>query len=194
MTHRLTTQTAPAGSNSWAAVPLGVPLPGGLDELANQTLSFELPVTEDVRFAGAVTARLSFSSTEIDSFVLARLSRIDATGTAHQLSLGAVRPVARAEDTARSTSVEIAIDPGSREPLTPHEPVVLRFSLTPGPVQLRAGEILRLDLASRTDLVRKGPEDGYPQFDLPVPPYLARNTVHLGGESWLDLTAVTVRP
>ncbi|MFC5064852.1 CocE/NonD family hydrolase [Actinomycetospora atypica] len=190
VTHRLTEETSAAGSNSWAAVPLGVPMPGGLDELANQVLSFELPVTEDLRFAGAVTARLTVSSTEIDSFVLARLSRIDTTGAAHQLSLGAMRPVCRREDTPRSTAVEIAIDPGAREPLTPHEPVVLRFSLTPGPVLLRAGEVLRLDLASRTDLVRKDPGEGYPQFDLPVPPYLARNTVHFDGQSWIDLTRV----
>ncbi|GLZ49176.1 hypothetical protein Acsp06_53610 [Actinomycetospora sp. NBRC 106375] len=190
VTHRLTEDTPPAGTNSWAAVPLGVPVLGGLDELANQVLTFELPVTQDVQLAGPVTARLAFSSNEIDSFVLARLSRVDARGAAHQLSLGAIRPVSRVEDTARSTAIEIAIDPGRREPLTPHEAVVLRFSLTPGPVLLRAGERLRLDLASRTDLVRKDPGEGYPQFDLPVPPYLARNTVHFGGESWIEVTSV----
>ncbi|MDD7941048.1 CocE/NonD family hydrolase C-terminal non-catalytic domain-containing protein [Actinomycetospora lutea] len=188
--HRLTDAVPEEGSNSWAAVPLGVPMPGGLDELANQVLSFELPVTEDVELAGAVTARLTFSSNEIDSFVLARLSRVDTHGAAHPLSMGAMRPVARAQDAARSTTIEIAIDPGAREPLTPHEPVVLRFSLTPGPVLLRAGETLRLDLASRTDLVRKDPGEGYPQFDLPVPPYLARDTVHFGGESWIEVTSV----
>ncbi|GAA4800433.1 hypothetical protein GCM10023200_41630 [Actinomycetospora chlora] len=190
VTHRLTEARPEEGANSWAAVPLGVPMPGGLDEVANQVLSFELPVTEDVELAGAVTARLTFSSSEIDSFVIARLSRVDTAGTARQLSMGAMRPVVRVEDTARSTAIEIATDLGVREPLTPHEPVVLRFSLTPGPVRLTAGESLRLDLASRTDLVRKDPREGYPQFDLPVPPYLARNTVHFGGASWIEVTSV----
>ncbi|MEJ2869094.1 CocE/NonD family hydrolase [Actinomycetospora sp. OC33-EN08] len=189
-THRLTTEAAPAGSNSWAAVPRGVPVLGGMDQLANQLLRFELPVTEETHLAGPVTAHLSFSCTEIDSYVLARLSRVDAAGASHLLSMGAVRPVARTEDTARSTAVEIAIDPGRREPLTPGEPVVLRFSLTPGPVHLRAGERLRLELGSRTDLLIEGPSQGYVQFDLPVPPYLCRNTVHLGGESRLEVTRV----
>ena len=31
---------------------------------------------------------------------------------------------------------------------------------------------------------------GYVHFDLPVPPYLARNTVHLGGASWIEVTEV----
>jgi hypothetical protein len=70
--------------------------------------------------------------------------------------------------------------------------VVLRFSLTPFPVLLRAGERLRLDLGSRTDLLRKDPGEGYVQFDMPVPPYLCRNTVHCGGESWIEVTSVPV--
>jgi hypothetical protein len=70
--------------------------------------------------------------------------------------------------------------------------MVLRFSLTPGAVLLRAGERLRLDLGSRSDLLRKSVGEGYAQFDLPVPPYLSRNTVHFGGESWIEVTAVPV--
>ena len=65
--------------------------------------------------------------------MLARLSRIGTDGTRHLLSLGGIRPAARHEDTARSTAVEIAIDSGRREQLTPGEPVELRFSLTPAP-------------------------------------------------------------
>ncbi|MFC5139358.1 CocE/NonD family hydrolase [Actinomycetospora rhizophila] len=189
-THRLTCGDAAAGANSWAAVPRGVPVVGGLDELANQLLSFELPVTEELRLAGPVTARLGFSANEIDSYVIARLTRVDTGGALHQLSMGAIRPVARTEDADRSTATEIAIDAGRRDPLTPGEPVVLRFSLTPFPVVLRPGERLRLDLGSRTDLLRKDPGQGYVQFDLPVPPYLCRNTVHFGGESWIEVTRV----
>lgn len=69
--------------------------------------------------------------------------------------------------------------------------MVLRFSLTPGPTLLRAGDTLRLDIGSRTDLLRKDPSEGYAQFDLPVPPYLSRNTLHFGGDSWIEVTTCT---
>jgi predicted acyl esterase len=57
------------------------------------------------------------------------------------------------------------------EPLAPGEPVALSFSLTPAPARLRAGEILQLDVASRTDLLR----NAVLQFDIPAPPYFSRN-------------------
>ncbi|OLL79576.1 hypothetical protein Ae168Ps1_1982c [Pseudonocardia sp. Ae168_Ps1] len=181
-------EPARPGVVRWAAVPFGVPvLPGTGDP---QVATFDHPVTEDVTLAGPVTARLTFSCNEIDSYVLARLSRVDAGGTVHPVSLGALRPVARTEDATRGSAVEIAIDSGVREPLTPGEPVVLRFSLTPGPVRLRAGETLRLDVGSRTDLLRRDPGEGYVQFDMPVPPYLSRNTLHVGDGSWVDVTVV----
>jgi putative CocE/NonD family hydrolase len=191
-THQLSADPAPDGSGSWVAIPLGLPELGGLDEVANQVLTFELPISEDIQLAGPVTARLLFSCNEIDSYVLARLSRVDTDGQRHQLSLGGIRPAARTEDTERSTALEIAIDAGHREPLVPDEPVVLRFSLTPGPVQLRAGDTLRLDLASRTDLLRMDPSEGYAQFELPTPPYPCRNTVHFGGQSWIEVTQVSL--
>ncbi|ODU29628.1 MAG: acyl esterase [Pseudonocardia sp. SCN 73-27] len=192
--HRLDRQSPDPGSNSWVAVPFGVPVLGGLDEITNQTLTFDLPVVDNLHLAGPVTAQLSFSSNEIDSYVLARLTRVDAAGTLHPLSMGAIRPAARTEDVARSTTIEIAIDSGHREPLTPGEPVVLRFSLTPGPTHLSAGDTLRLELASRTDLLRSDVSEGYAQFDLPVPPYLSRNTVHYAGQSWIEVTSVPGTP
>ena len=139
-----------------------MPVLSGLDELANQILTFDLPITEDLQLSGPVTARLNFSCNEIDSYVIARLSRVDADGEAHELSLGVLRPIERTEDTARSTTIEIAIDSERREPLIPGEPVVLRFSLTPGPTLLRAGDTLRLDVGSRTDLLRKDPSEATP--------------------------------
>lgn len=189
-TGRLGPDVPPDGSSSWAAVPFGVPVPGGLDEVAPQVVAFDLPVTGRTHLVGPVTAQLRFSSNEIDSYVVARLSRIDAAGVLHRLSFGAVRPVARREDAARSTAVEVAIDHGHREPLVPGRPVDLRFSLTPGPTLLSPGDTLRLELGSRTDLLRGEVGDGYCQFDLPVPPYFCRNTVHHGGGSWLEVTEV----
>jgi uncharacterized protein len=183
------TPTEP-GQKQWAAVPFGTPVLPGLDEEAPQTVGFDLPITSNRTFAGAVTANLSFSCNEIDSYVLARLSRVDADGTAHLLSMGAIRPITRRVDPTRGNSCEIALDADVREPLVPGEKVLLRFSLTPAPVRLRAGETLRLDLGSRTDLLRGKVGDGYVHFDMPVPPYLCRNSVHLGGESWIEVTEV----
>ncbi|NEM08736.1 CocE/NonD family hydrolase [Geodermatophilus normandii] len=189
-TCRLSREATAEGSGSWVAVPLGLPQLGGLDEVAHQVLTFDLPVEEDTRLAGPVTARLTYSCNEIDSYVVARLSRLDAAGECHQLSLGAIRPASRTEEEGRSTPLEIAIDAGLREPLVPDEPVVLRFSLTPGPTLLRPGDTLRLELASRVDLLRADPSEGYAQFDMPVPPYPCRNTVHFGGDSWIEVTEV----
>jgi predicted acyl esterase len=191
-THRLSREATAEGSGSWVAVPLGLPLLGGMDDVAGQTLAFDLPVEQDTQLAGPVTARLTYSCNEIDSYVVARLSRLDAAGERHQLSLGAIRPVSRTEEVERSTPLEIAIDAGRREPLVPGEPVVLHFSLTPGPTLLRRGDILRFELASRIDLLRMDPSEGYAQFDMPVPPYPCRNTVHFGGSSWVEVTEVPV--
>jgi predicted acyl esterase len=189
-THTLGSDPTPDGSNTWAAVPLGLPVLGGLDDIAPQSLAFELTRSREVLLAGPVTATLQFSCNEIDSYVIARLSRIDGSGTRHQLSMGAIRPAAHAEDPVRSTANEIAIDSGQRKPLTPGEPLTLRFSLTPAPARLKPGEKLRLDIASRSDLLRMSPSEGYAQFDMPVPPYLCRNTLHFGGSSWFDLVEV----
>ena len=186
--HELVHGPAPEGANSWAAVPLGLPVLGGLDDTTNQTLAFEFEATTDMLLAGAVTANLRFSCNEIDSYVVARLCRVDAAGELHHLSLGALRPAARGIDPTRTGSAaEIVIDTGTRVPLVPGESVDLRFSLTPGPVHITTGERLRLDIASRTDLLRKSPGDGYAQFDLPVPPYFSRNTLHFGGASWIEI-------
>jgi predicted acyl esterase len=122
-----------------------------------------------------------------DSYILARLSRIDTDGKRHPLSIGAVRPTACTEDPARSTRIEIVHDTGHRRPLIPGEPVEVRFSLTPFPVLLRAGERLQLDIGTRSDLLREDPAEGYAQFDMPVPPYLCRNTLHFGGQSWIEI-------
>lgn len=188
----LSTQPTALGVARWAAVPYGVPVLPGVDDVAPQTVGFEFVPTRDTRLAGPVTARLTFSCNEIDSYVIARLTRVDADGNSHLLSMGAIRPITRTQDHTRGSGLEIAIDADIREPLVPGEPVVLRFSLTPAPVLVRAGERLRLDIASRADLLRGKPSDGYMQFDMPVPPYLSRNQVHLGDASWIEVTEVTL--
>ena len=185
-THRL--ERAPGeGANRWAAVPFNAIVTPGFDEVANQILSFELPVETQIELTGPVTLSLSFSSNEIDSHVIARTGRVARDGTYEILSMGSIRPACRRIDAARSTATEIAIDIDAPEPLTPGVPVTLRFSLTPQPVVLKPGERLRLDIGSRTDLLRSDVSHGHAQFDMQVPPYYSRNTLHYGPDTFLEV-------
>jgi predicted acyl esterase len=93
----------------------------------------------------------------------------------------------------RSTATEIAIDIDRPEPLTPGLPVTLRFSLTPQPVVLKSGERLRLDIASRVDLLRSDQSHGHAHFDMQVPPYFARNTMHYGPDTYVEMRQVLDR-
>ena len=72
--------------------------------------------------------------------------------------------------------------------------VTLRFSLTPQPVVLKAGERLRLDIGSRTDLLVSNVSQGRAQFQMQVPPYFSRNTLHYGAESYIELMRVRIEP
>ncbi|CAN7557936.1 CocE/NonD family hydrolase [Phenylobacterium sp. LjRoot219] len=189
-TQVLTKQLQSGGANSWAAIPLGAPIPGGVEQEVNQFLIYDFLAESDIELAGAVTANLTFRSNEIDSYVLARLSRVDARGDDHLLSLGAISPARRRIDPIRGSAMEIAHDVGVRQPLAPGQPVVLRFSLTPGPTRLKRGEKLRLRIASRTDLVESDLAHDHAHFPLQVPPYCARNTLDYGPETYIELQQV----
>jgi uncharacterized protein len=67
----------------------------------------------------------------------------------------------------------------------------LQFSLTPHPVVVKKGERLRFDVGSRTDLLRRDVSHGHAQFDMHVPPYFSRNTLHHGPETYIELHKVT---
>ncbi|WP_421999304.1 CocE/NonD family hydrolase [Reyranella sp.] len=188
-THRLS-DVPGEGANRWAAVPLGLPVLGGLDEVANQKLTFEFTAEQPMTLAGPLSLNLSFSSNEIDSNLVARVGRIDRDGTYHLLSLGAMSPARRQRDPARDTRCEIVHDTSVRLPLVPDEPVDLAFSLTPGPTRLERGDRLRLDVASRLDLLRSDVSRGYVHFDMPGPPYFARNTLHYGAGTYLSVRIV----
>lgn len=190
-THALTRDVpAEGGRNSWAAVPMGLPILGGFDEVANQTLVYEMQIDDDVQFAGPVSAHLGFSCNEIDSQIVARLGRVATDGTCHQLSMGTISAARRRRDPTRSTACEIAIDTDKPEPLEPGMPVLLSFSLTPGPTRLKRGERLRLEVASRIDVLGRTFADGHAHFDLPAPPYFSRNTLHYGAGSYVELCRI----
>jgi hypothetical protein len=185
--HRLARDLPRGGQNRWAAVPLGATVCPGFDEVASEILSYEMPVAEEMELAGPLTMSLSFSSNEIDSYVVARTGVVSEDGRYRILSMGAIRPACRRIDEARATRTEIAIDIDRPEPLVPGAPVRLLFSLTPQPVMLKPGERFRLDIASRTDLLRSDVSHGHAQFDMQVPPYFARNTIHYGPDSFIEM-------
>jgi putative CocE/NonD family hydrolase len=191
--HTLALSAPTTGSNSWAATPFGAVVPPGMDEVANPTLAFETLISEQTELVGPVTASLAFSCNEIDSHVIARVSRVDAAGGLHTLSMGSIRPVYRHIDEERSFDTEIVHDLDRADPLLPGRPVTLRFSLTPFPVILQPGEKLRLDLGSRTDQLRASLRQGYEHFDMMVPPYFSRNTIHYGERSYVEFDRVPVR-
>lgn len=188
--HRLSPSPPQPAKNRWAAIPRRAPRIGGLDEVVNEKLVYEFTADRTIELAGPVTANLLFSSNEIDSYVLARVERVDRAGSRHLLSLGALSPARRRVDATRSNPVEIAIDIDRPQALVPHEPVVLRFSLTPGPTRLEPGETLRLEIASRTDFVESDSAHDHAHFDLEVPPYFSRNALHCGADTWIELDEV----
>lgn len=169
---------------------MGAPLLGGMQEVINQLLTFEMTATEEMKFSGPVTAKLNFSCNEIDSYVVARLGRIALNGNYKLLSMGAISPARCRLEPERNTTCEIAIDTQLPKPLTAGEAVPLLFSLTPAPVFLRPGEKLRFEVGSRFDLLKSDVAHGYCHFDMQVPPYFSRNTLHYGEETYLELNFV----
>jgi hypothetical protein len=71
--------------------------------------------------------------------------------------------------------------------------VTLKFSLTPQPVLLKVGDRLRFDVGSRTDLLITDQSHGRAQFQMQVPPYFSRNTLHYGAETYVELRKVSTR-
>jgi len=179
---------APAVS-SWLSVPRGITVLPGLDALEPQMLRFAFTAREDFELVGPVTLQLRYGCSDIDSYVVVRLDRIDHSHRRRCLGMGHMRPSLRRIDSARGSRCEIAISVGTPEPLISDEPVMLRFSLTPAAALVRAGETLELDIASRTDLFKLAVSEGFVVPDMPVPPYFARNIIHHGPDSFLEITA-----
>ena len=94
-TYRLSAKDDETGTDLWAAVPPGAFVTAGFDDVANKLVRYETVVNADTEFSGPITASLRFSSSEIDSHVVARLGRIDKAGVYHALSRGTIRAALR---------------------------------------------------------------------------------------------------
>ena len=55
----------------------------------------------------------------------------------------------------------------------------------------RRGRCLLLEIRSRTDLIGASFAEGFVYFDLDAPPYPARNTLHAGEDSYLEVSVRT---
>ena len=190
-THRLTTDADGRGAELLGRRPARGPRPAvGWTRSRTQILTFDLPITEDLKLAGPVTAQ---PDVQLQRDRLLRDGPADPDrhrGQPHTSCRIGGDPPGRPAPRTRPAAPpwRSRIDSGRREPLVPGEPVMLRFSLTAGPVRLRTGETLRLDVGSRTDLLRKDPSRGLrpvrpPGAALPVPQHPALRRRRAGSRS-----------
>jgi predicted acyl esterase len=168
-------------------VPRGVPVLPGVDAISPEVLRFSWTAPQATELAGPVTMKMTYACNEIDSYVIARLDRIDRRGARSCLAMGHLRPACRRKLPEWSSRNEIAIDIKAREPLTPDEPVTLEFSLTPAAALLAEGDTLELAIASRGDLLWLTVAEGFVLPDPPMPPYYAENTLTLGSGTVLEV-------
>ena len=175
---------------SFAAIPRGMPYPIELDHYEAQVLKYLTePFEEDTEVAGPIKLHMVLSSTAIDTHVVARLSDISPQGEMRKLSFGWIQASHRKVDQEQSRPDEIIHEHRIPEPLTPGEPVVLEFSVTPTANLFKKGHRLILEISSRPDLLRATVFDGFIYFAYDAPPYPARNTIYHGGDtaSYLEI-------
>jgi uncharacterized protein len=183
--------TGTAGA-SFLALPRHTLYPEEVDRYEAQVLGFATePFAQDTEMAGPITLSLCLSSTAIDTYLTARLSDLAPDGARRSLSFGYQRAALRKIDEARSTPTEIVHQRDAVEPLTPGEPVTLLLSLTVSANLFREGHRLLLELGSRTDLIGATFAEGFVYFDVDAPPYPARNTLHAGEDSYLEISVLT---
>ncbi len=192
-THRLATEAPErAAEASFLALPRATLYPEEVDRYEAQVLSFATePFAEDTEMVGPITLSARLSSTAIDTYLTARLSDLGPDGGRRSLSFGYQRAALRRIDEARSTPTEIVHERDALEPLTPGEAVTVALSLTVSANLFREGHRLLLEIGSRTDLIGATFAEGFVYFDVDAPPYPARNTLHAGEDSYLE---VAVRP
>lgn len=186
---RLTGEAPKEGRVTWLAAPRGLAILPELTELEPERRVFRFPIERTTTLFGPATVSLEYSCNEIDSYVIARLDRVDARGQRTPLGFAHLRPAIRTPMPEVANPAEIPIDPRRRTPLVPNEPVELRFSMTPLSVVLSAGDALELTIASRSEQIFVSVSEGFVLPDAPVP-YFARNSLHLGPKTRLELTEV----
>ncbi|QLZ69924.1 Putative serine esterase [Legionella sp. PC1000] len=172
--------------DSWISIPPGTEVLPGIEQFETQKLAYEFIFERETTIIGPITLQLKYSCNEIDSYVIARLGKIDHEGNYHPLSMGHLRPATRAIDT-QSTRCELVINTSIVTPLQHNIPVLLRFSLTPAASFYQKGESLLLEIASRSDQLYVSMKEGFIVPYTAVPPYCCRNKIHYGADSYIEL-------
>ncbi|WP_392536451.1 CocE/NonD family hydrolase [Legionella sp. 227] len=173
--------------DSWISIPPGIEVLPGIEQFEKQKLAYELLFQQETTIAGPITLQLQYSCNEIDSYVIARLGKIDSEGIYHPLSMGHLRPATRTIDQTSGSRCELAINTSIVTPLEPNIPVLLRFSMTPVAASYKKGERLVLEIASRSDQLYVSMKEGFIVPYTAVPPYFGRNTIHYGADSFIEL-------
>ncbi|MCW8471276.1 CocE/NonD family hydrolase [Fluoribacter gormanii] len=172
--------------DSWISIPPGAEVLPGIEQFETQKLAYELLFEQETTIAGPITLQLKYSCNEIDSYVIARLGKIDCEGNYRLLSMGHLRPATRTLDSS-STRCELAINTSMVTPLQPNIPVLLRFSMTPIASFFKKSERLLLEIASRCDQLYVSMNEGFIVPYTTVPPYYGRNKIYYGSESYIEL-------
>jgi predicted acyl esterase len=189
-TESLSPAPGEAGAVSYLSIPQTSFYPASLDKYEVQKLVFSsAPYAEETEVTGPVRLRLMVSATAIDTYIVARLSDIAPDGTRTKLAWGWLLASHRTIDPARSNPTEIVHDHRSAAAvqLTPGVPAELLFSLTPIANLFKAGHRMVLEIASRPDLMLSEAGEGFDMFNWDPVPYRCRTSVHLGGESYLEV-------
>jgi putative CocE/NonD family hydrolase len=190
--HILQSETPPEETAlKFAAIPRGMLYPKELEKYTTQILTYlSEPWAEETEMTGPISLQLLLTSTAPDTHIVARLSDVSPQGKARLLSFGWLQASHRKIDQKLSRPDEIIHEHRCAEQLSPGTAVVLAFSLTPTANLFKPGHRLRLEIASRPDLLRATIFDNFICFPYEAPPYPARNTVFHGNTqaSYLEIT------
>ncbi|STX41427.1 Cocaine esterase [Legionella donaldsonii] len=180
-------KTVPEESDeTWVNVPPNADIVKNINNMAAQTLEYELTVDKTFKVAGPVTMHLKFSCNEIDSFVVVRVDRIESSGKSSFLTMGHIRAATRSLYENYSSKCEVALDTSIHQPLQRGVPVLLSFSLMPTAALFKKGDKMVISIGSRTDYVSPTPKEGIiaPQFQTPF--YFCRNKIYYGSETYIE--------
>lgn len=167
---------------SFVAIPRNMLYPKVLNRYEAQVLRYATePFQTDTEITGPIRLYLKLSSTAIDTHIIARVSDLAPDGKRRKLSFGWLEASHRRVDQTLSRPDEVIHEHQKAEPLTPGEPVICEFSLTPTANLFKQGHSLLLEIGSQPDLLETNAFEGCIFFSYDTPPYPARNTIFHGG-------------
>lgn len=157
-----------------------------MEKLETQVLKYVYICKNDITMVGPVRIKLKLASDAMDTFIIACLSDEDERGNVNKLTYGNLRAATRTIDKKRSNPSRIGMDYSILQPLKPGKPFILEFSMIPTTNFFKKGHKIVIEIASRTDVVAPSLQDGFIYFQKEEPPYLARNFVIYGKDTFVE--------